>query len=132
MKIYFDTNIFIDFLENRKDKFRLLGEYASQVFNRALSCEFYIVISNLVVEELIDHGTSKKEIRELIEWLQPKIIKIKKTRSDEINAKKILINHKTHFKDAIHYVIASKESDKLLTNDNQLKELPNCVGYENL
>jgi hypothetical protein len=47
-----------------------------------------------------------------------------------LKAKKIL--DKIHYKDAIHYVISERTPDVLLTNDNELKNLPNCVGYETL
>ena len=41
-KIYFDTNIYLDFLENRNDRLRPLGELASQLFKRSINCEFFI------------------------------------------------------------------------------------------
>jgi len=52
MKIYFDTNVYLDFLEDRSDSLKPLGELAHQAFLRGLDCEYFIVISDLVIEEL--------------------------------------------------------------------------------
>jgi len=127
MKVYCDTNIFLDFLENRKDKLKPLGELAFQIFKRAINCEFYIIFSNHTKKELFAYGISNKKIDEIMNLLNAKIILVKAEYQDYLNAKKF---NKIHYKDAVHYIIAKRTSDILLTNDNELKILPNCVGYE--
>ncbi|MBU1202226.1 MAG: type II toxin-antitoxin system VapC family toxin [Nanoarchaeota archaeon] len=124
MKIYFDTNVYIDFLENRADKFRPLGELAFQSFQRGINCEFHIVISELVVKELSKSGVSKEKIKKLINWFGEKIILVENLKNDFSEAKKAMKKYKIHFEDALHYQTSKRIADKLLTNDNDLKLLP--------
>lgn len=55
MKIYPDTNIYIDYWDNRTDARLPLGEFAHILFKRTISCEFTIVYSNLIVNEIGRH-----------------------------------------------------------------------------
>ncbi|NQV08301.1 PIN domain-containing protein [Candidatus Woesearchaeota archaeon] len=132
MKIYLDTNIYIDFLENRADMLRPLGELAFQCFKQSLGCEFYIVISNHVIKELKDLDISEKQIKEIIAWIDSKLIKIHVCRDDMKKARIISKEFNLHYKDALHYQLTKRSADKLLTNDNELKQLPICIGYESL
>lgn len=54
--IYCDTNVYLDYFFDRRDNIRPLGEFAHQVIQRALGCEFYIVISDWVITELNKHA----------------------------------------------------------------------------
>lgn len=46
MKIYLDTCIYLDYLMDRKDNLRPLGEFAFQLLKRTFECEFEIIISD--------------------------------------------------------------------------------------
>ena len=50
--IYLDTNIYLDYWGDRRDKFRPLGEFAYTVLRRSVECEFMILTSDLVLNEL--------------------------------------------------------------------------------
>lgn len=132
MNLYIDTNIIIDFLENRSDRFRPLGEYAHQIFRRGIGCEFFIVLSDHTINELKTVGVPEKEIMSFRALISKKEVFVALEKEDVDCAKKILRKHKTHFKDALHYALMSRYADLLLTNDNELKELPSTRGYEDI
>jgi len=50
--IYVDTNIYIDYFENRSDKYRNFSDEATWLFERAINCEFKIVVSYFIIKEL--------------------------------------------------------------------------------
>jgi len=132
MRIYFDTNIYMDFLENRKDNLRPLGEFAFQSIKRGIECEFYIVFSYHVADELRLVRISSEDVNNIINWVGIKMIKAKILKEDEVKAKEIAKKYNIHIKDALHYAIAEIDADKLLTNDNELKMLPMSIGYESV
>lgn len=89
MKIYVDTNIYLDYLLNRKNKYgKDLSRPAFNVFKRAAGCEFHILISNHRIRELrgiIDIA----DLTMLMKFLKKKIIKIEddtEGRGDELHA----------------------------------------------
>ncbi|MDP4012960.1 MAG: hypothetical protein Q8R00_05145 [Candidatus Nanoarchaeia archaeon] len=76
MKIYIDTNIYLDYLLERKNKQgKDISRPAFEVFKRAISCEFYILISNHLLNELCGI-IDLKDITMLMSFLKKKIIKI--------------------------------------------------------
>tara|TARA_Y100000310_G_C20123847_1_gene552718 strand:+ start:141 stop:398 length:258 start_codon:yes stop_codon:yes gene_type:complete len=74
MKVYCDTNIFLDFFDDRNDHIRPLGEFTFQIFKRAINCEFHIVFSTHVKKELISQGVTDEKIKEIFDLLGIKII----------------------------------------------------------
>ncbi|PIO03559.1 hypothetical protein COT48_04385 [Candidatus Woesearchaeota archaeon CG08_land_8_20_14_0_20_47_9] len=53
-KIYLDTNIYLDYLLDRKNRFRKdLGSIAFSIINRSFLCEFEIVLSDWCFQELV-------------------------------------------------------------------------------
>ena len=56
MLLYVDTNVYLDFLLERCNKQGDdLEERAAQLFQRAIECEFDILVSDLLVRELEKH-----------------------------------------------------------------------------
>ena len=82
MKIYCDTNIYLDFFLQRKDYLRPLDEFAYQIFRRVGEGEFTLVISDHLLYELDNNLEDESKITELLEPLNQKgkIIKVTKTR----------------------------------------------------
>ena len=117
--IYLDTNIYLDYLENRNDKLRPLGEFALRLLQRTLECEFKIIISGLVVDEVERH-LNKERLDEVITNLKEaeKLIRIEITSEDEIRAKELTKIKDTHFDDALHAVLAQKAKAKFLITRN--------------
>ncbi len=89
MRIYIDTNVYLDYLLDRKNKRgKDLSKPAFEVFRRALNCEFYILISNHLIYEL--RGIADlKDITMLMCFLKKKILKIEgepEGKGDELHA----------------------------------------------
>ncbi len=128
--IYLDTNIYIDYFENRTDKFRPLGEFAYQIFQRTLSCEFRIVFSSLILNEL-EHNIKNERIMDLLVELEDKnkIIRIIPKREEREIARKIVKERNTPFNDTLHALIAKNNgSDYFITrNTKDFLELQDFV-----
>lgn len=117
--IYIDTNIYIDFFDNRSDRLRPLGEFAYNLLRRTFECEFRIIISGLVLEEL-DYNTYNEKAKELIKNLEEKnkIIDVKTTQEDKKIAREIKKQRKTEFNDTLHAVIAKRLKAEYLVTRN--------------
>jgi len=111
--IYIDTCVFLDFLFNRKDKLRPLGDIAFELLRRSVLCEFKIVISDLLITELKFNST-EKQLEDLLEWLKPKIVFIE-SRLNERNMSKT--------NDDLHYLLAFQSNAKHLVTRN-IKDFP--------
>ncbi len=109
-KIYCDTNIYLDYLEDRSNLFgKNIGDRAFDVFNRALTCEFEIIVSGWTLAELKNHANFDS-LNMLFSFLKRKIITIEHTEEDVEEAKKM----SAHFQDALHAILASKAGASFL------------------
>ena len=105
MRVYVDTNIFMDFIEER---------FHLNFFERSLKCEVEIVISDVVIREL---KYQKIDSMSLISWLTfAKKIQIIRVKPEDSSAAR---QFKTHFNDALHIVLAEKKCDALLTRNTK-------------
>jgi len=127
MKIYCDTNIYMDFLLGRKDYLRPLDEFAYQIFKRVDDGEFTLIISDHLLYELRNNLEDANKITELLQPLYKKgrIIKVFKTKED-INQAKII--SKEHWKDALHAILANKAKAVYLLTRN----IQHYAGCEHL
>ena len=74
--IYVDTNIYLDFLLDRHNEYgKYLGDDAFSIFNRAVHCEFTIVISYTVLDGLFRNYPSEKTML-LFAFLKKKLVKV--------------------------------------------------------
>ena len=51
-RFYLDSSIWRDYYENRKDKFRPLGEWALRLIKNIIENKNYILYSDFVIKEL--------------------------------------------------------------------------------
>lgn len=123
--IYIDACIYLDYFEGRVDKLRPLGEFAFNIFRRAVECEFTIVVSDLVIFELEKHIKNKDILKELLNKLDNlgKIIKMKRSKQIVAEAKKISQQHHVHIADAFHLAFAKISGAEYLVTRN-LKDFP--------
>jgi len=127
IKIYCDTNVYLDFLLGRTDFLRPLNEFAYQIFKRVEEGEFDLIISDHLLYELKNNIHNKEQIVELLTRLKKagKIIKVYKTQEDIARAKQISLKN---WKDALHAILANKaKADYLLT-----RNIPDFVDCEDL
>ena len=114
--IYLDTNIYLDFLLDRKGKDgKPFGEITEKVFDRVIACEFVIVWSDWIIYEL-DRTIGLEKLTMMYEILKAKnkIVRIKYNQEDVENAKR----KSAHFQDALHGVLAKRAGAKILVTRN--------------
>ena len=116
-RYYIDTCIWIDYFENRKDRFRPLGEWAILLINKIIANEDIILYSNLTLEELSTvHRHFKAEM--LFEIVPAELlIKIIVSGPELQEAiKRARLLH-TPLKDTIHAIVARDNKAILVTRD---------------
>ena len=122
-KYYLDTCIWIDYFENRSDRFRPLGEWAFFLIKKIIQDDDLIIYSDLVEEEL-QVIYSEKEIKKIFS-IAPKEILVKVSNS--IKQLKEAIHYSKRFnipkKDALHAVLARDNEAILVTRDKHFYEL---------
>ena len=115
LKIYVDTNVYMDLFEGRKDKFRDLGEFALNVFRKVREGHYCLVISDWVIDEF-QKFRDPKEIEKLLEGLKAEhLVRITTTPEDKREARKLSSNN---FPDALHMVLAKKGNCYYLVTRN--------------
>lgn len=115
LKIYCDTNVFLDFLNNRSDHLRPLGLFAFEFFSRGWGCSFHLVVSEWNIEELRNYA-SEDSINELLGYFEEKqkLIRVGYTAQEKTAA----MAQSSHWQDALHLIIATREKcDKLVTRN---------------
>jgi hypothetical protein len=122
--IYCDTNIFMDYLEDRRDIRRPLGQFAFQLFQRTRDCEFDIVISDWLMFELRNHGCAEM-VMPLLHRLEAlgKIVFIRRCGQDERDAVRLPIPRS----DSMHVVLAVRAGAVCLVTNN-VRDFYPCSG----
>ncbi len=116
-RIYVDTNVYMDYFEDRKDNLKPLGELALQLFERTFSCEFKIIMSSLVLNELkkwnhLEDGTdfiAKLKGMNKVEF-------VNENSEDRESASRR--KEGSHYADRLHYVLAEKAKAELFITRN--------------
>ena len=62
MRYYLDTSIWLDYFENRSDRFRPLGEWALALLGRIKAKGDRIIVSDVVLDELRSQNAPFQEI----------------------------------------------------------------------
>ncbi|MBW3006256.1 PIN domain-containing protein, partial [Candidatus Woesearchaeota archaeon] len=127
LKVYCDTNIFIDYLDEREDNIRPLQEFAFIFFSRGWNCAFKLIISDWLLDELRRHLTEEQINRVLNNFKEKdKLIFIKEALGDRQKARNI----SKHWDDALHAILANKANADYLATRN-LKHYENCHNLVN-
>ena len=120
-KYYLDACIWFDYFENRKDRFRPLGEWALDLIKKIIEENALILYSDLVEAEL------KRRYLNMFDMLRvvPNRLLIKVIASDAQIKEATLISKKTNIPkpDALHAVIARDNNAILITRDAHFLEL---------
>ncbi len=122
LPIYLDVNIYRDYLEERTNREgKDLEEKAWNIFARTISCEFKIVISDVLINQLAHQITPGKS-QFLLELLKSKgkLVMVNVTVEDKKKANKL----STNYEDALHAVVAARAGAELLVTRNIRDFLP--------
>ncbi|MCX6695507.1 MAG: PIN domain-containing protein [Candidatus Altiarchaeota archaeon] len=129
MRYYVDTNIWIDFWEDRSDGLRPLGEFAFQFFNSVMEHKDTVCYSNLVVNEL-----KKKFSEELIEkqLFRPLrkagvLEEVGVSREQMSEARKIASKKNVPVGDALHAILSRDNNAVLVSRDAHCDMLQDIV-----
>lgn len=125
-RYYIDSAIWRDLHENRKDKFRPLGEWAFELFRKIRINKEKIIYSDLIIHELsiaYDKQTIEKIFSDVNEILERVEIKEKHVKE----AKELSKNYNIPFGDALHAILARDNDAIIITRDHHFEVLNEVV-----
>jgi len=121
-KFYLDTNIWLDYFQNRSDGLKPIGEFAFQFLKSCLNSECEIYYSNFVIKEL-RHIFTVSEIEEFLKIVKDKLVFVEANPFDLDEARIISRQYSLHYADAIHLVLAKKSECILITRDKHFDQI---------
>ena len=114
IKLYIDTNIIIDAVEDRKNIFgKNIGNLAFKLFKEAMSCKYYVIISSFTIYEL--RKKCKGDTTLFFEMIKKKRIDVNHDESDEEKARE---RNNDNLGDALHVILAEKENANYIVTRN--------------
>ena len=122
-KFYFDTSIWLDFLENRDEPNFSKGMWAKKLIKKIIKEGNRILFSDNNFLELINNGYLEFEIEEFLSTLKPIIIPIEATEKEIGKAKDLAQKRDVPKRDALHALIARDNNSTLITLDNHFRKL---------
>jgi len=126
-RYYIDTCIWRDYFEDRRDKFRPLGEWALRML-RAIIEDNDIILYSEIVEDELRKAYSQKEITDIFSLVPPEIfIKVEISENQRKEAFYLSRKLKMFFKDVLHAVLARDNNALLVSRDKHFYELQEYV-----
>ena len=121
-KYYLDTSIWLDYYENRQDRFRPLGEWALALLSQIKERKDTILVSDVILREL---GTKYTElqINNILESYERVIEKIQATDEQMKLSKTVSWTRRIPNGDALHAIISRDQKAILITRDNHFTSL---------
>ncbi|MFO8016244.1 MAG: PIN domain-containing protein [Candidatus Woesearchaeota archaeon] len=129
-KFYLDTCIWRDYLEDRKDRFRPLGEWAHRLIRKIIDDSEIIIISDILLKEL-GRDLTDDQIRNMLGIIPVQLImNVYHTETQARLAMGIKKRNKIPFNDALHSVIARECAAVLVSRDSHLLCLPGSEVFK--
>lgn len=114
-KVYLDTNVLIDAVEGRRNKFgKKVGNPASDLFFQAVSCKYRLIISSWMLEELSGLGRLE-QTKMFFGLVKKKITKVAYSPEEKKSAEQ---RSKQDPDDALHIIIAEREEADYIVTRN--------------
>ena len=114
IRIYVDTNVYLDLFLGRSSKFQSLADFAVFTFNQVRAGKYQLVVSDWVIEEFRKYSDEKVINKFLSDFKDGQVVKILRTKEDEQKARKLSRN----YTDALHVILALKEGCLYLVTQN--------------
>ena len=121
-KFYLDTNIWLDYFQNRSDGLKPLGEFAFQFLKKAIESNSIIYYSDLVLDELIKI-IGEEKTNEGLEQYKTILIFVCINSLDFFEANKIHNLTRLHSADALHAAISKRLGATLISRDKHFFEI---------
>ena len=113
IKIYVDTNVYLDLFGGRSSRLMPLADFAAYLFRLVREKKYQLVISDWVFDEFCKYG-NKDDLQKLVSDLD-EVVTIKRTSEDEKKAWRL---SRTNFPDALHVILAKKGEAVYLVTRN--------------
>lgn len=112
--IYIDTNVWLDYFYDRKDRLRPLGSFAFELLRKAVMCQYTVIISDWVIAEVEGQGCGE-EMKKASKWLNEskKLLFVHVDEDMRLRARK-----KSHWQDELHALLAEKANASFLVTRN--------------
>jgi len=129
-KYYLDTSIWIDYLEDRKDRIRPLGEFAFQFLKKCKKEKAKIIVLDIVLKELRKQMPEEK-IQTMLSDFYDLIVKLKHTEKQFNEADNLWEKNNKEFPlaDILHSIIAKDENAILMSRDKHFNEIGIAKEY---
>ncbi len=124
LRIYVDTNVYLDLYLGRTSKYLDLSTFAAHLFSAIREKKYQLVVSDWVFDEFCKYG-DQKYFQQLISDMGD-VLNIKRTSEDKKKARQL---SSTNFPDALHVILAKKgEAVYLVTrNINDFAEFQHII-----
>ncbi|MBU2477368.1 type II toxin-antitoxin system VapC family toxin [Candidatus Micrarchaeota archaeon] len=123
-KFYLDTCIWIDYLEDRKNGIKPLGELAFQFLRKCRKEKSTIIVSDVMRKELYKH-IAKEEIEKRLLDFSDLIIEVKHSQEQFDEAHLFWVKTKKEFPqaDILHAIISRDQKAVLISRDKHFAEI---------
>lgn len=128
-RYYIDTCIWRDYLENREDRFRPLGQWALSLFQLIEENDEKLLYSDIVLDELRKRF-SNTQINELFRSFETSVEKVNVTQEQTREASLLNQIRKIGFADALHAVLARDNDAILITRDEHFCDLADIASIK--
>lgn len=131
-KYYLDTCIWIDYFEDRSDRFRPLGYWAFCLIRNIVSDKDIVIYSDVVEDELLGFYSEEK-VRSLLSVVPENLfVKVNSTKKQSEEASVVSRKLNIPFNDALNAILARDNDSVLVTRDRHFYEFSNVKRPEEL
>ena len=120
---YFDTSIWLDFIEDRNEPNMPKGECAHQLLKKDIITDEIICYSDAIIIEFKAVGYSAFDIQGIFRPLRNVLAYVQSTHEQRRRAKDLASKRDVPRMDALHALIARDNHALLVTLDHHFKEL---------
>ena len=126
-KYYFDTSIWLDFLEERDEPHFLKSTLIRQLIEKIVLSGDHIIVSDMNMMELEKLGYTHYELAILFDALRPLIIFIESSQEQLRRARDLAHKRAVPKADALHALLAREYSAFFIASDAHFKQLTDIV-----
>ncbi len=130
-RVLVDSNIFLDYYLDRRDNVLPLGEFAFQFVQRALKCEFFVLVCDLALREIEKiAGISQEHIWGVILSelkKKQKVLVVWGNAELAIKAAKISAERNLPLNDCVFALIAKENNAIVVSRDKHFQYLHDIV-----
>ena len=126
-RYYFDTSIWLDFLEKRDEPNIPKGSWAVTLLNAIIQKDQRVIYSDATLIELGQAEYTSFEIESIFSSLKPILLFIESTQKQIGKAKDLALKRSLPRMDALHALIARDQKAILVTLDHHFKKLTDII-----